>query len=198
MRPVRRRGVQPVLARYALTLATVLAPATAPSHAAGVGDTVDYDTLKAVYLERFARFVEWPAHAAIGDSAKPFVIAVLGQDGFARQLERIYRQQTILGKPVEVLALQDGQAIPTCHLLFIGTNQREGLLELLARLKRRPVLTVSDSPGFGAAGVHFNLYSADNKLRFEINEPAAKAAGLQIGYQLLSYARSAASGRGPR
>jgi hypothetical protein len=164
--------------------------------AAGAGEAVAYDTLKAVYLERFARFVVWPASAAPGDRTKSFTIAVLGEDGFASRLELIYSRQGILGMPVKVLALRDNQTIPACDLLFIGASQRDGLPELLAQLKRRPILTVSDSPGFGAAGVHINLYRADNKLRFEINEPVAKAAGLQIGYQLLSYARSATPGGG--
>ncbi len=189
-----RRGLQALAARSALAIALVALGA--PASAAGAGEAADYDTLKAAYLERFSRFVEWPANTAMSDKARPFIIAVLGQDGFAHQLRSIYSEQTILGKPVKVLEIQSSQTIPACHLLFIGASQREDLDELLVRLRRRPVLTVGDTPGFGAAGVHINLFRADNKLRFEINEPAARAAGLQIGYQLLSYARSATPGRG--
>ena len=50
-------------------------------------------TVKAVYLERFTRFVEWPEGAAIEDTTESFVIAVLGEHPFGDTLDEVYGEQ---------------------------------------------------------------------------------------------------------
>ena len=58
-----------------------------------------------------------------------------------------------------------------------------------ASTEGRPVLTVGDGAGYGAAGVVLNFYISDTRVRFEANTTAAARAGLQISSHLLRLAR---------
>jgi hypothetical protein len=51
------------------------------------------------------------------------------------------------------------------------------------------VLTVADADGFARSGGMVAFVRENNKLRFEINESAAKQAGLSVSSRLLSVAR---------
>jgi hypothetical protein len=164
----------------------------APGSARGLvseNAAVEYDTLKAAYLERLSRFVAWPQGAGRGEEGEPFTIAVIGRDSFVPRLQGIYRQQTILDRPVKIIVVGASEAIPRCHVAFIAASERERLPGIVEQLRHRPVLTIADSEGFAQAGVIINLFQAEHKLRFELNEQAAHDAGLQIGYELRSYAR---------
>jgi hypothetical protein len=150
--------------------------------------SADYDVLKAVYLERLSRFVEWPASTGLDDISSDFVIAVMGRDRFIPELKKLFSSQPIRKKRVRIV-LNEIRGIEACHILFIAASEAPRLAEIIARVRNSPVLTVADSPGFAEAGVQINLYRAGNRIRFEINEQAVRDAGLQIGYQLLSFAR---------
>jgi hypothetical protein len=152
-------------------------------------ESSSYITLKAVYLERISRFVEWPAAADSASPSTEFVIGVLGEDRFVSTLEDVYAKRPILGKRVRVVVMTESQEIPDCQILVLPGAVRPRLRSVLAQLKGRPILTVSDNPGFAEAGVQINLHVAENRIRFEVNERAVREAGLQIGYQLLAYAR---------
>jgi hypothetical protein len=41
--------------------------------------------LKAGFLERFTRFIEWPGETNIADNTKPFVISVIGENPFDKK-----------------------------------------------------------------------------------------------------------------
>jgi hypothetical protein len=60
---------------------------------------------------------------------------------------------------------------------------------LLRQCEGKPVLTVGDGAGYGAAGVILNFYVSDTRIRFEANTTAASRAGLQISSHLLRLAR---------
>lgn len=139
--------------------------------------------VKAVFLERFARFIEWPA-GTLDDPSEPFRIEVLGDDPFAGLLEEAYAKQTIRGHVVVVRHAGDVSELGACHLVFISSSVAPRVREIVARLRRRPVLLVGDTGGFGAAGVHLNFFLDGGKVRFELNESALREAGLKASYLL--------------
>ncbi|MCX5637000.1 MAG: YfiR family protein, partial [Planctomycetota bacterium] len=52
-----------------------------------------------------------------------------------------------------------------------------------------PVLTISEMEGFIEKGGMINFITEESKVRFEINDSAAKKSGLQISSKLLSLAK---------
>lgn len=166
----------------------------AVSVCAGAAELSEYQ-IKAEFIERFTRFVEWPA-GTFKSPADPFVIGVIGHDPFGSVLDALSRQRTIQGRSVQIRRLTSLDAIGSCHILFVAPSEKGRLADIAARAKGSPVLTIADTPGALGAGVMINLYTADNRIRFEINEPRLDEAGFEASAQLLKLARSSAPGGG--
>jgi len=150
---------------------------------------IEEDTLKAVYIEKFTRFVEWPKESEIGDTLKPFVIGTLGENSFDTTLRKIFSTRKIRDKKVVVRRISGMEEIADCHLLFISNISKEKLQTVLSSIKGRPILTVSDTESFATSGVLINFYVLNNKLRFEINERAVRESKLTFSYLLMQIAR---------
>jgi hypothetical protein len=142
--------------------------------------------VKAAFLPKFARYVAWPAgaHPAPG---QPFHLCIVGRDPFGRLLDEAAASETIDGRPVQVHRMGGVASDVPCHLAFVrGANAAE-TTRLLNVLRRRPVLTITDSRAGGARGmIHFTV--AGGRVRFFIDEAAAAAQGLTISSRLLALA----------
>lgn len=160
---------------------------TAVSSRAEESQPSEYE-LKAAFLFNFAKFVEWPPKAFAKDSS-PLVVGVLGEKNpFGDDLKRTVRNKTINNRPLEVKEIQSVTEATNCHILFICTSEKKRLPEILDGLRDTPALTVGETDRFIQAGGMINFVLAGNKIRFEINDDAAKKAGLKISSKLLSLA----------
>jgi len=155
-------------------------------------------TIKAVFLEHFTRFIEWPESSEIADASSPFYVAVIGENPFGTILDQIYAEQKIKNKIVEILYVSSPDEITDCHILFISSSNKERLPEILLLTRNKPILTVSDTDGFAENGVLINFYLAGSKIKFEINEKAVHESGLVMSYRLLSLARIVNQMRGTK
>ena len=144
---------------------------------------------KAINMERFTRFIDWPPGSAQTDPSKPFKIEVLGQNFFDSYLEEVLKGTSIKNKPVVIRFISKINEIGNPHLLFISKSMKDKISEIMAYIKNKPILTIGDTPGFYQAGVHINFYEIRYTLYFEINDDAATAAGLNISYHLLQRAK---------
>jgi hypothetical protein len=140
--------------------------------------------LKAVFLFHFAQFVEWPPDA-FPEAHTPLVIGVLGEDPFGAYLDETVRGETVNNRSLVVHRYQRAEEIETCHVLFISQSEADRLEEILASLKGRHILIVSDIGGFAARGGMIRFVLAENKIRLRINLAAAKDANLTISSKLL-------------
>lgn len=152
-------------------------------------------TIKAVFLEHFTRFIEWPESSNIADTSSPFFIAIIGENPFGSILDQIYTEQKIRNKKVEILYITTPDEITDCHILFISSSNKEILTEILSRTRNKPILTVSDTNGFAENGVLINFFLTGDKIKFEINEKAAHESGLVMSYKLLNLARIVNQGK---
>ena len=173
------------LLRHARTLAAILALVCTPWPA---GAQIDDRHVKAAFVLNFLKFVEWPPLAP-GVEA-PADVVVLGDDDLAKAIELAAQQQAVGGRPLVVRAVRRTSEIGAPpRLLFIAAAERDRLPVVLRQYEGRPVLTVGDGSGYGAAGVVLNFYTSDARIRFEANTTAAARAGLQISSHLLRLAR---------
>lgn len=147
----------------------------------------DYE-VKAEFIERFTRFVEWPADHW-KDAQKSFVIGFRGRDPLLATLRAKAPSWQIKGRPVEVREVTEAAEIAGCDLLFISGTEAARLEWLLERTADRPVLTVADTDGFGRRGVLINFYVERASVRFEINQRSAQRSGLEFRARLLKLAR---------
>ena len=140
--------------------------------------------VKAAFLYNFFQFVEWPAEA-FPESQTPLVIGVIGDDPFDGYLEQIVHGEKVNNRPLVVRRYHQPDEIKVCHVLFISQSEGGRVKDLLAGLKGRNILTVSDLDGFARDGGIIRFVTENNKIRFKINTEAAKVARLTISSKLL-------------
>ena len=140
------------------------------------------DAVKAAFLPKFARYVQWPA-----SRAGPVTLCLVGRDPFGPAVDRAAARELVGGQPVAVRRLPSADGAAACHLAFVRGATPTETLQLLAALRSRPILTITDSRASPHRGViHFTV--ASGRVRFFIDDAAAAERGLTISSRLLALA----------
>ena len=159
-----------------------------PSFPAQAQDIDREYKLKAVYLYKFATYVEWPKQA-FHDADSPFVIGILGPDPVGNNLRKIANEKKIDGRRIEVLNYQQPAEIKDCHILFMPRTLppeiRRSAVKLLAG---RNILLVGEESGFLEQGGVVDFVIAGNRIQIHISQPAYEREQLEVSSQLLRIA----------
>lgn len=147
----------------------------------------EYD-LKAAFLERFTRFIEWSPESQSDDKDKYFEIVVIGDNPFGKKLDILYAKQKIKDKIVKIRYTKSIDEIGNCQMLFICPSMAYNLQQVLNKVSKKNILTVSQTDGFCEKGVHINFFISGSRLKFQINEKAVKNSNLKISRLLLQNA----------
>lgn len=139
--------------------------------------------IKAAYLYHFTRFVEWPS-AGESEEEPPLRICLLGESGLAPHLAPLQERHDD-DRPLTVVRLGENEDPSGCQLLYIALDHRKSLPRVLAALRSRPVLTVSDIPDFASRGGMIGFLRHDGRVRLEMNLATLRRAGLQVNAQLI-------------
>ncbi len=142
--------------------------------------------VKAAFIHNVVKFVDWPIQPATSEGMLRF--CVFGQEMFGRAND-VLRDKPIRNMTWLVVAANGKTDLRECRVLYISGTEPGNIKRILDSLKGSPVLTISDTEGYGELGVIVNFYLEDGKVRFEINPEAAKRAGLKMSSQLLKLAR---------
>ena len=161
-----------------LTICTTGSSFSAERVKAGLSD------LTSVYLFNFIRFTDWPDAAPEQDKAGRVVNILHDQ--------KVYDSfKGILSRPVgknlglELQSCKKTSCIENSSVLYIGESDRGHFSQLLKLVETRPVLTISDTPGFAEQGGMIEMKHHNEKLTFVVNLQAVRRAGLYISAQLL-------------
>lgn len=149
---------------------------------------VDEYQVKAAFLFNFAKFVEWPPQTFKTDK-DPIRICILGLNPFGTALGDAVGGKTVLGRTFVVAEIASAGQAADCQMLFISSSERKHLVAILAELRTKGILTISETQGFGAQGGIVNFKLEDGRVRLEINVEAAAQAKLRISSQVLSLAQ---------
>jgi hypothetical protein len=149
---------------------------------AALSDELPEYRLKAAFLYNFALFTEWPA-----DIGSTLNLCVYGQDPFGHEIDALQ------GKPVGnrrmvVRRVTTLEGLTVCQAVFIADLSRDGISRVLSSLRGATVLTIANAPGAATRGVVLNMNVVNNKITFEANLTAARAANLKLSSKLLSLA----------
>ena len=140
---------------------------------------VDEMTMKAIFIERFSRFIEWPADRQ-GDF---FRIQVLGDKKLAQKLRKIYKRRE--WKKKSALIYEQGKLYNANfrpHVVYI--TDKKLISPVLKTTEKKPVLIVSEVPGGAREGAMINIYKKESTLKFEINERSMYNSNLYVSYRL--------------
>lgn len=163
--------------------------------------------VEAAYLINFLRYTQWP-QASFDNPNSPYVITVVGAESTAQTMRAVARLATAIdGRAIEVRWLPDARgslAVPLTsaqdqdmlvelrhsHLVFFDGSANGGSAsQAVAALWGQPVLTVSDAPGFVAAGGMIGLVQASGHIVFEANPVAIRNCNLMLSAKVLKLAR---------
>jgi hypothetical protein len=141
--------------------------------------------MKAAYLFNFTKFVEWPTNA-FARTNSPLIIGVLGDDPFGSVLDTTIQSKQVNGHPFVVQRFKTPTDLKPCQVLFISDSQKKRWPKIQSTLGTNSVLTVSENwDHFTDDGGIVYFFTQDNKVCFDINDVAAKRAGLKISSKLL-------------
>ena len=162
-----------VLWAAACGLGNLAALAAEPVHASRE------DQLKAGYVFNFAKFVEWPNLGA----SETLTICFLGGTGIREAFVASAAGKQVGTHPFVARAVA-GKAAPGCHLLFIAADAPANA----DVANNAAVLLIGEERDFVRKGGIIELFTEDNRLRFNINLDNARRNGLKISSNLLQLA----------
>jgi hypothetical protein len=143
--------------------------------------------VKAAYLYKLGKFVEWPDKST-SSADDSFPICVLGQDPFRTTFDTTIAGENINGKKVVIKRIAKPNDAASCRIVFISSSEESRLKEILTLLSKASVLTVSDMPRFTERGGMVEFVVDSSRVRFQVNLTTAERAGLTLSSQLLKVA----------
>lgn len=144
--------------------------------------------LKAAVLLNIIKFVDWP-ETAWPDEGEPLTVGILGVDPFGPFMEEVLNDRKIKGRDVRIIRSNTLPGLMDCQVLFISDSKESVLMNILDELQGRPVLVVGDMARFVHLGGMISIVRAGDKIQFDVNRAAYKAAEFTINAQLLKLAR---------
>lgn len=142
--------------------------------------------VKAAFVYNFTKFVEWPREH-FGDDHRAIVIAVLGQNPFGDELEKILRDRKVGGRELIIKTLASVDDARTADVLFVCDGEEKHLEAVWPSLHAAGVLTIGESTDFAAQGMITFVLEGD-KVRFAVNLASVERAHLKFSAQLLKLA----------
>lgn len=140
--------------------------------------------VKAQIIRKLLDYLEWPNQEA----GQPLVVAVLEPSPFGDYLPNELENLVIKGRPLKLRLFRGLSLITQCDVLFISGAYETSLGAILAELKGRPILSISDTPGFASRGVIVNLAPVDGRTRLEVNLTTLKSSGVTLSPQVMKSA----------
>jgi hypothetical protein len=144
--------------------------------------------IKAAYIERITRFVEWPVRNN-SNSSDLFVIGVYDEDDFYSTLTDVFKEKPIKEHKVKIILIKGPEEINGCNLCYISSIAKPMIRKFVTLANSSGVLLMSETTNFSKEGVHINFYIEDEKLKFEINEQSISSAGFKVSYLLMQNTR---------
>ena len=147
------------------------------------------NALKAGYIEKFARFTNWPMESET--ETDTFYITVIGKNEINSELNKIAKKYPIKNKNVKIkyiTDLKDFNNKDITHLLFISSSEDNQLALILKAIKNKPILTVGETDKCAKLGVHFVFFENQGEtLHFKVNPKKIKESGLETDIYLMNY-----------
>ena len=177
-------GLRPhVLARAGAVVALLIVSMSTRAAEVESYATVKEAQVMSAFLYNFTKFVEWPADR-FGDAADPIVLGIFRDSFIEAELAAVVSGRKVNGRELVVKRVVTLVEVTNAHVVFVGAAEEARFANLLPAMKDRAVLTVGESTAFLDRGGVVRLFLEAQRLRFEINVPAAQHADLKISSQL--------------
>lgn len=150
----------------------------------GSAQTTNYKTYS-VFLYSFTKYIEWPTESRNGE----FVIAVFGNQKLLQEMQTAVSGRKAGTQTIKIVESKSVDDLSQVHMVFISDLKSGTTDDVVARLKGKPVLIVTERDGLvkKGAGVSF-VVTEDNTLKFQLNEQALAEHRLKASSAIISLA----------
>jgi len=152
-----------------------------------LGQTLEEQTVLAALSLNIVRFTSWPE---ITQKQMRGVIefCVVG-DNVIQEAFADIDQKSVGNYTLRVINLTRLRNYETCQILYISGLKQNILLQVLAEIKKRPLLTIGEGSDFALQGGMVGLENVDGKFALHVNLKAVRESGLSISARLLKLAK---------
>jgi len=137
------------------------------------------DKLKTVIVGKVAKYILWKEQTL--DS---FVITVLNNEFFTL-FDEVYKDRTIKNRAVEIKYITDIDDLEDTDILFISQKNLHDIDDILDKVEKTNILTISDLRGFAQKRGCIQLYFLGRKLKLKLNIDIMKAKQFKVDKRLI-------------
>lgn len=166
------------------TLVCLVAGLTLVAGAAPAAAQPIEQSVKAAFLTKFPRYVEWPPNSR--PAGRPLELCIVGNDPFGTLVDQAARSDP---SPLVVRRLERVEQARTCEVAFLAGTRQQSTAAMIMALQNLPVLTITDAR-FGTAQGMIHFVVRQGKVGFHINDALAARNHLSISSRLLRLALS--------
>ena len=132
----------------------------------------------ALFVGKFIDYIEWP------EGKGNLTIGVVGDSEVFNELQAGLGQR---GKAT-IKKISGANDTAGCQVIFIPSNENKQFESISNAVSGKHVLLITESEQFARKGASISFYLDSGKLRFFLNEAAAKSHDLKVSSGLLSLA----------
>ena len=141
--------------------------------------------IKSVFIYNFTRYIEWPADYKTGD----FVINMYGNNSaMLTELNNMAQSKTVGTQKIKVNNTMTLDGIGKCHILYVTPDVTTPIADILAKLKGKSTLLITEKSGWAKLGAAINFVVVDERQKFELNENNATKQNLKVSSSLVALA----------
>ena len=137
------------------------------------------DQMKAASIVKFARYIHWSDAESDSNDRANKSICILGKDPYNGALQALQDSANITVRQLDNIDQTTG-----CRMLVIGESEPGRLDQVLRALEGQKMVTISEINGFTDQGGMIRLYAENNRIRFDINQGAARDVQLRFDLRL--------------
>jgi hypothetical protein len=139
----------------------------------------------AAFLLNFVKFVDWPADVLAPEAP---LLMCLTDAPVAQAVSRALQSRPPSARPINIMQVQPGAVPAECGVLYVTDLDARRMATLMAALRGRSVLAISDADDFAKRGGPIQLFLVDGSMKFSVNPQAAERARLHVSSLLLKLA----------
>jgi len=145
--------------------------------------------LQAVFLGRFAKFIEWPQN-----NRDVFIITLIDENPFDNLLDNLYSKKRIHGKKIKIKYVTKIEDIGESDILFITLDNYKKVNRVIEYAQENSILTISEKRGFAQRGGIIQLGFVAQKPYLVINYDSSVESNIKISSTLLAIAQNIIKG----
>lgn len=127
-------------------------------------------------LYHFAVHSYWPSDHI----RREFVIAVVGDEALATELEKVVRTKEIHGYQSKVIYYNSISEIDHCHVMFVSNSNHHELELAAEKTKNMKAMIVSEGRAASSEHIIFNFIFDGERIRYQINLKRAQEHKIKI------------------